>query len=214
MFRHNHHLCQGICLAWVQVCVFRCRRTALPAHLFWPVSCSFKCSYKWKSLGVRSGLSEGWSETSQLKLNTRFVSMTAGWPWYCAPIQRSFQWEPGNVKHEGVTVERVLKKDKQRTVEDTVMCLGISLSQQFEENAVVGCLPECACCTTTYSEGNSYVGRSDIFSWVIAQRLSPVLASRRRSTWPSLQIGWGVEGGGDDWLLQRQTDLHCEEFTT
>jgi hypothetical protein len=53
-----------------------------------------------------------------------------------------------NRNHEGLILEHCLAKDKQRALKSTVKCFGISLRQQFEENAAVSCPLVCVCSIT------------------------------------------------------------------
>jgi hypothetical protein len=69
-----------------------------------------------------------------------------------------------------------------------------------------------------YREMNSWFKTGSVIPSVILigfgiQRLSPLLAPKRRSTrtWTSLQIRWGVRGGGASFLAQRPKGFFSRE---
>jgi hypothetical protein len=97
------------------------------------------------------------------------------------------------------------------TVKGIVICFGISLSQQFEENAVVLCPLACLQRDNArpHTARHTVKQVQDLELEVLPRpSYSPDLAPgdvhlfwplKRRSPWTSLQIGWGAEGGGA-WL--------------
>jgi len=62
--------------------------------------------------------------------------------------QRSIKWKPEKL-YKIRNMNIAWSKNKQGTVKGIVIWFGISLSNQFEENAVVCCLLACVCSMTT-----------------------------------------------------------------
>jgi hypothetical protein len=95
------------------------------------------------------------------------------------------------------------------TVNNTVICFGIILRKQFEENAVVYCLMAYVCSVATPDltrpviPWNRFwdlkfggITTSAIFTRFGTQRLSLLYGPKRRVTWTSNQIRrWGEKGG-------------------
>ena len=97
-------------------------------------------------------------------------------------------------------------KDKKWTVKGTVICFGISWSQQFVENTVVYRLLAYVCSITmpsliqpSYHETNSEFKMGGVTPSAIFTRWHPVtftfLAPKRPSTWTSFQMERGSKGG-------------------